>query len=110
MPRDGKKANQLKLVRIVRCHKRILRRARYPLRRSKYANHLCTDHQHVVLLALRQQFKMPYRDFCSMMEVSTLLLEELGLRRVPHWTTLHKFSERSDTRRLERLLLRFWRR
>ena len=26
---------------------------------------------------------------------------------MPHWTTLHKFSERSDTRRLERLLIAF---
>jgi hypothetical protein len=61
----------------------------------------------VILLALRQQWKMPYRAFCDMIEVCTLLLDELGLGRVPHWTTLHKFSKRTDTRRLERLLLGF---
>jgi hypothetical protein len=66
-----------------------LRRARYPLRGSKYANHLYTDHQHVVLLALRQHFRKSYRDFCEMIEVCTEILDELGLRR------------------LERLLLRF---
>jgi hypothetical protein len=86
---------------------RVLKRARYPLRRSKYANHLYTDHQHVVLLALRQHFRKSYRDFCEMMEVCTEILDELGLRRVPHWTTLNKFSKRAETRRLERLLLRF---
>ena len=26
---------------------------------------------------------------------------------MPHWTTLHKFSKRAETRRLERLLLVF---
>jgi len=107
LPWDGKKANQHKLVRIVRRQKRVLKRARYPHRSSKYANHLYDDHQHVILLALRQQWKMPYRDFCDMIEVCTLLLDELGLGRVPHWTTLHKFSKRTDTRRLERLLLGF---
>ena len=107
VPRDGKIAKQHKLVRIVRRQKRVLRRARYPHRRSKYANHLYSDHQHVILQALRQQFKMPLRDFCDMIEACTLLLEELGLERVPHWTTLHKFSQRADTRRLERLLLGF---
>ena len=81
MPWDGKKANQHKLVRIVRRQISVLRRARYPLRGSKYANHLYTDHQHVVLLALRQHFRKSYRDFCEIVEVCTLLLAELGLRR-----------------------------
>jgi hypothetical protein len=107
VPWDGKKANQHKLVRIVRRQKRVLRRARYPLRGSKYANHLYTDHQHVVLLALRQHFRKSYRDFCEMLEVCTEILDELGMKKVPHWTTLHKFSKRADTRRLERLLLGF---
>lgn len=84
MPWDGKEANQHKLVRIVLCQKRILKRARYPLRRSKYANHLYTDHHHVVLLPLRQQFRKSYKDFCEVLEVCTEILGELGLRRMPH--------------------------
>jgi len=107
VPRDGKKANQHKLVRIVRRQMRVLKRSRYPLRNSRFANHLYTDHQHVVLLALRQHFRKSYRDFCEILEVCDSLLEELGLRRVPHWTTLHKFSKRAETRRLERLLLAY---
>jgi len=89
----------------VRRQKRVLKRARYPHRRSKYANHLYDDRQHVILLALRQHLKMTYRDICELMEVCGALLEEMGLRRVPHWTTLHKFSKRADMLRLERLLL-----
>jgi len=105
VPRDGDNVRQNKLVRIVVRMSKILRRARYPLRGSKYANHIYTDHQHVVLLALRQYMGESYRGFCDMMEVCTPLLEEIGLRRVPHWTTLQKFSARADMRRLERLLL-----
>ena len=107
MPWDGKKANKHKLVRIVRRQKKVLKRARYPLRGSKYANHLYTDHQHVVLLAERQHFRKLYKDFCEMLNVCTSILDDLRLRRVPHWTTLHKFSKRTNTRRLERLLLAF---
>ena len=107
MPWDGKRANQHKLVRIVRCQKRVLKKARCPLRGSKYANHLYTDQQHVVLLALRQHFRKSYRDFCQTLEVCTEILEELGLRMVPHWATLQKFSRRADARRLERLLLAY---
>jgi hypothetical protein len=61
----------------------------------------------VVLLALRQHFRKSYRDFCEMLEVCTEIIDELGLKRVPHWTTLQKFSKRADTRRLERLLLAY---
>ena len=98
-------ARQNKLVRIVRRQKRVLERARYPRRASKYANHLYSDHQHIILLALRQHFRKSYRDFCDLMDACTLVLEELGLKKAPHWTTLQKFSARADTKRLERLLL-----
>ncbi len=93
----------------MRRHNRILKRVRYPLRGSRYANHLYTDHPHAILLALRQHFRKSYRNFCDKMRVHTRLREELGLRRVSRWTTLQKFSRRADTRRLERLLLGFLR-
>jgi hypothetical protein len=61
----------------------------------------------VVLLALRRHFRKSYRDFCEILEACTSLLEELGLKKVPHWTMSHKISKRARTRRPERLLLRF---
>gem|GEM_PF-332394 len=105
MRRDGRNTNEHKLVRIVIRQKRILERARYPLRRSKYSNHIYNDHQHIILLALRQHFKKSYREFCDIMEVCTELLDEIGLDKIPHWTTLQKFSARANMRRLENLLL-----
>ena len=107
MPQDGVRHRERKLVRVVRRQKKVLRRARYPLRPSKYSNHVYDDHQHLIMLVLRQYVHMPYRDFCDLMAVCTLLLEELELDEVPHFTTLQKFSARTDTRRLELLLLSF---
>jgi len=107
VPQDGSRRKERKLVRVVRRQQKMLRRARYPLRRSKYANHLYNDRQHLILLVLRQHFRMPYRQFCETMEVCTVLMEEIGLTSVPHFTTLQKFSARTMVRRLERLLLAF---
>lgn len=53
------------------------------------------------MLVLRQHFAVSYRDFCEVVGVCTLLNEELKLRSVPHWTTLQKFSSRTETRGLE---------
>ncbi len=105
MPQDGSRRKERKLVRVVRRQQKMLRRVRYPLRRSKFANHRYNDRQHVIMLVLRQHFRMPYRQFCETMEVCTVLTGEIGLSRVPHFTTLQKFSARMDIRRLERLLL-----
>jgi len=107
VPQDGVRHKESKLVRVVRRQKSVLRRARYPLRPSKYSNHVYSDHQHLIMLVLRQHFHMPYRDFCDLMAVCTVLQEELELEKVPHFTTLQKFSARTETRRLELLLLSF---
>jgi len=107
VPQDGVRHKERKLVRVVRKQKKVLRRARYPLRPSNYSNHVYNDHQHLIMLVLKQYFHVSYRDFCDLMAVCTVLLEELELGEVPHFTTLQKFSARTDTRRLELLLLAF---
>jgi len=85
LPQDGEKAKNHKLLRIVIRQKRILKRERYPLRRSKYSNHIFNDHQHLMLLVLRQHFKKSYKEFCHIMEVCIELRDEIGLSKVPHW-------------------------
>jgi hypothetical protein len=61
----------------------------------------------MVLLAKRQHFRESHRDFYEALGVSTSLPDELGLRKMPHWRMLHKFSKLASTRRLECLLLTF---
>lgn len=77
------------LLRII---KKVLKRARYPSRKFKYANNPYTDHQHVVLLALRQHFRRSYVDFCERKEVCTPILDKLGVGKVPHRATVCKLS------------------
>jgi hypothetical protein len=51
-------------------------RARYPRRRFEWVNHPYYDNLHVILLELRWQWKMPYGNFCDMMEACTFSLEK----------------------------------
>lgn len=67
----------------MRRQKKVLRRGRYPLRPSKYANHLYDDRQHLILLVLRQHFRMPYRQLCETMEAVLLaFLDEAGVKEL----------------------------
>lgn len=96
-----------KLVRWVRRMQAVLARARVPHRRSRYANRVFSDHHHAVLLALRAYWGWSYRRLVEVVAVATRLAQALGLRRVPHWTTLQKFDARQTTARLEACLAAF---
>ena len=93
-----------KILRAVRELKARLVRLAFPLYRTVRSNHLYTQHQHLVLLVLRQWMGKSYREFCEWMGVCTKVLRLLGIVRMPHFTTLQKFSGRLDGDLLDRLL------
>ena len=74
---------------------------RYSSKRSK---HVYTQHQLLVLVALRQMLSRSYRDLVDVVSLMTPLLRRLRLRTMPHFTTLHKFSLRLETHTLDGLL------
>jgi len=45
-----------------------------------------------------------YREFCDWLELCSIVLKQLGMSRMPHFTTLQKFSRRADPGFLDRLL------
>ena len=64
-----------------------------------------TQHQLLVLVVLRQLMARSYRDLVDLLELMTPLLRHLRLTKIPHFTTLHKFSLRLETHVLDGLLL-----
>lgn len=60
---------------------------------SRFSNKIFCNHQHLVLLVLRQKLKMPYREFIEFLKITKISLY-IGLRRIPHYTTLQKFARR----------------
>ncbi|HEU4394361.1 MAG TPA: transposase, partial [Planctomycetota bacterium] len=55
---------------------------------SRFSRKEYTQHQHFAILVLKQFFKTDYRGIVQMLEEWSDLREALGLRRVPHYSTL----------------------
>lgn len=73
---------------------RMCRRARIPTKNSKYSNGVYTIWTLLILAGLRQYENKSYRRFMEWLEVTDQIQACLGLERLPHYTTLHKFTQR----------------
>lgn len=60
---------------------------------SKFSNKIYDNHQKQVLLALKQKFRTTYKDLIEILKI-TNIPEILGLKRIPHYTTLIKFAKK----------------
>lgn len=55
---------------------------------SRFSRKEYTQHQHFAILVLKQFFKTDYRGIVQMLEEWSDLREALGLKQVPHYSTL----------------------
>lgn len=65
-----------------------------PIRFSKYSNKMYDNHQKMVLLVLKQKTHDTYRGIIEFLIVTPSIRLLLGLRNIPHHTTLVKFAQR----------------
>jgi hypothetical protein len=86
---------------------RVLRNARIPLYFHRKSNHIFTVWQHMVLLAIRQYEGKSYRVFVEWLVEAYYLRIFLQLSRIPHFTTLQKFTERISGILLEKIVSSF---
>jgi len=94
-------------VRMSRTMLRILRHARIPLFFHKKSNHIFTVWQHVVLLTIRQYEGKSYRMFADWLVEAHNLRMFLQLSKIPHFSTLQKFTDRINGTILERIIASF---
>jgi len=74
----------------------------------KFSKKTYTLHQHIVLLALREYHKgMGFKRFCELLPDYAYLLDYLGLETIPHFTTLHKVSQRLKGSLIDGIILGF---
>ena len=66
-----------------------------PLYSNERSKRSFTQHQLLVLVVLRQLMARSYRGFIDRLSLMTVLWHRLGLRTMPHFTTLQKFSMRN---------------
>ena len=86
---------------------RVLRYARIPLFSHRKSNHIFTVWQHMVLLVMRQYEGKSYRLFVDWLVEAYYLRMVLQLSRIPHFTTLQKFTERISGTILEKIISSF---
>ena len=95
---------ETKLIKLVKRTLGIIRKARVPFRSSKFSNHIYNNHVHLVLLVLKVLSDMSYQRFMEWIENFDGLWVVLGVDRVPHFTTIHKFAGRLGRRYLDILV------
>src|SRR5262249_55063749 len=69
-------------------------RAALPAYSSKFSKKDFTRHQHFAILALKSFLKTGYRDIVTLLDEWAELRTLLGLKKVPHHTTIQKAAQR----------------
>ncbi len=105
-PKDDDETRRVsRYIRMVRAVFKVCRRQRVPLYSSKFSRMDFTQWQHIALLVLWQRMRKSYREYVDdLLPVADTLVEELGLSRLPHFTTLEKFMLRVPSTLLERVM------
>jgi len=90
-----------KLLKFIECGFEVSKAI--PLYFSKYANKIYTNHQHIVLVVLKQKLRTTWRDLIEFLKVS-IIPHKIGLKNIPHFTTLIKFSKKISPVLVNKLL------
>jgi hypothetical protein len=98
---------QSKYVRLADQLLRILKHCRIPLYLHRKSNHIYTVWQHIVLVTIRQYEGKSYRMFTDWLVEAYYLRLFLQLSKIPHYTTLQKFSDRINIMLLGKIISSF---
>ena len=60
---------------------------------SRFSNKIFCNQQKIVLLVLKQKLRTTYRDLIEFIKISNIPML-IGLKRIPHHTTLVKFAKK----------------
>ncbi len=83
-----------KYQRMIALMRQILKKMHVPLYLHSKSKHVFSVHQHVIMLVLRQYESKSYESFVEWLEVSTEITQMLGMKTIPHYTTLQKAAAR----------------
>lgn len=71
-----------------------IRESKIPLYSSKFSRKDYNQHQLLALLVFKEYLGVRYREIVELVEVMSAIQTRLGITRIPHFTTLCKFSSR----------------
>ena len=81
-------------INLVKTSLEVIRNSRVPLHSSKFSKRKYNQHQLLSLIILKEDIGKDYRDFTELIQIMNPLREIIGLKEVPHFTTLQKFMTR----------------
>jgi transposase len=81
--------------------------AEIPLYFSKFSNKIYSNYKHLFLLVYKQFRKFTFEELMTDLEDNLTLKAYLGLRKLPHYTTLIKFAKRLPMTVIDKLLIAF---
>jgi hypothetical protein len=99
-------------IRFVEISSGLIKGSRIPLYSSKFSKKTYNQHQLLILILLKEYLSKDYRDTVDLVDLMNEIKQKINLDSIPHFTTLHKFSQRissfSFTRLLNRLIKMFY--
>lgn len=102
-----KKRKEKKYIKFVERVLKVLAHLRVRRYSHKFSKKMYGNLTHIVLLALRQEFDKSYRDIEDILDVCTEILNLLGIKQAPHFTTLQKAAKRLRVQFLEKVMSGF---
>jgi len=103
----NKKRKEKKYIKFVKRILKVLKHLRVRKYSHKFSKKTYGNWVHIVLLALRQEFDKSYRDIEAILNVCTEILELIGIKQSPHFTTLQKAAKRLRVQFLEKIMSGF---
>jgi hypothetical protein len=94
--------SQSNFIRFIELAKKELRSI--PKYSSKFSNKIYNNHQKIILLLIRQRWRLTYREVIELLYVSSEVCITLELKRIPEHSTLVKFAKRISVSMLDSLL------
>jgi hypothetical protein len=99
-------------IKFVEISARFIKESRIPLYSSKLSKKTYNEHQLLILIFLKEYLSEDYRDTVELVDLMHGIKQRINLNSIPHFTTLHKFSQRISSftfpHLLQRLIKRFY--
>ena len=75
-----------------------------PIYSCRHSKRVFTQHQLLQGLVVKTLYRLRYRELTELLQVSDTLVDSIGYRRIPHYTTFQKFAARFPCRILHHLI------
>jgi hypothetical protein len=91
-------------IRFIEISSGLIKGSRIPLYSSKFSKKTYNQHQLLILILLKEYLSEDYQDTVDLVDLMNEIKQKITLDSIPHFTTLHKFSQRISSFSFTRLL------